>query len=46
MVRIPGAGHGITARPSNLIAKVVHILEWFERHDPARAEDETDAEQK
>ena len=31
MVRIPGAGHGIAARPSNLIAKVVYILEWFER---------------
>jgi dipeptidyl aminopeptidase/acylaminoacyl peptidase len=29
MVRIPGAGHGIADRPSNLIAKVVHILEWF-----------------
>ncbi len=32
MVRIPGASHGIAARPSNLIAKVAHILEWFERH--------------
>jgi acylaminoacyl-peptidase len=32
MVRIPGASHGITNRPSNLIAKVAHILEWFERH--------------
>ncbi|QDU86602.1 Prolyl tripeptidyl peptidase precursor [Planctomycetes bacterium Pla163] len=39
MVRIPGASHGITARPSNLIAKVVHILEWFERHDPGRETD-------
>ncbi|MEZ5978787.1 MAG: S9 family peptidase [Planctomycetota bacterium] len=33
MVRIPGAGHGITARPSNLIQKVVHVLAWFERYD-------------
>lgn len=32
MVRIPGAGHGIAARPSNLIAKVAHILAWFERY--------------
>lgn len=32
LVRIPGASHGITARPSNLIAKAVYILEWFERH--------------
>ena len=30
MVRIPGAGHGIAARPSNLIAKVSAILKWFE----------------
>jgi len=32
LVRIPGAGHGIAARPSNLIAQVVHVLAWFERH--------------
>ncbi len=32
MVRIPGAGHGIAARPSNLIAKVAHILAWFDRY--------------
>ena len=31
MVRIPGSGHGITARPSNLITKVLHILAWFEK---------------
>ncbi len=30
LVRIPGASHGIAARPSNLISKVAHILEWFE----------------
>ena len=33
LVRIPGASHGITRRPSNLIAKVAHILEWFALHD-------------
>ena len=33
LVRIPGASHGIVARPSNLIAKVVHILGWFDRYD-------------
>ena len=33
LVRIPGASHGITARPSRLIAKVAHVLEWFELHD-------------
>jgi len=32
MVRIPGAGHGIAARPSHLIAKVAHILAWFDRY--------------
>jgi len=32
MVRIPGASHGIAARPSNLIAKVVYILKWFETY--------------
>ena len=32
MVRIPGASHGIAARPSNLISKVVHILKWFEKY--------------
>lgn len=38
MVRIPGAGHGITARPSNLMSKVAHILKWFEMHDPSTQE--------
>jgi len=32
MVRIPGASHGIASRPSNLIAKVVYILQWFNNH--------------
>ncbi|TAA48041.1 S9 family peptidase [Corallincola spongiicola] len=32
MVRIPGAGHGIAARPSNLMSKVAHILWWFEQY--------------
>ncbi len=35
LVRIPGASHGITARPSQLIAKVANILAWFERYAPA-----------
>jgi acylaminoacyl-peptidase len=33
LVRIPGASHGIAARPSQLIAKVNYILAWFERFD-------------
>ncbi len=32
MVRIPEASHGIANRPSQLISKVVHVLEWFSRH--------------
>ncbi len=32
LVRIPGASHGIANRPSQLIAKVAHILKWFEIH--------------
>ena len=35
LVRIPGASHSITARPSRLIAKVENILSWFERYDKA-----------
>ncbi len=40
LVRIPGASHGIARRPSNLISKVLHILKWFELHDPAAAEED------
>jgi dipeptidyl aminopeptidase/acylaminoacyl peptidase len=32
LVRVPGASHGIAARPSHEIAKVSYILEWFERY--------------
>jgi len=32
LVRIPGASHSIAKRPSQLIAKVAHILKWFEIH--------------
>jgi acylaminoacyl-peptidase len=32
LVRVPGASHGIAARPSQQIAKIVYILEWFERY--------------
>ena len=32
MVRIPEASHGMTSRPSNLIAKVDNILAWFEKY--------------
>lgn len=32
LVRIPGASHNITRRPSQLIAKVAHVLAWFEKY--------------
>jgi dipeptidyl aminopeptidase/acylaminoacyl peptidase len=32
MVRIPGASHGIAAKPSHLIAKVDHIVAWFNKY--------------
>ncbi len=32
LVRIPGASHNIVARPSQLIAKVTHVLAWFEKY--------------
>jgi dipeptidyl aminopeptidase/acylaminoacyl peptidase len=32
MVRIPGAYHGIAAKPSNLMAKVAYVLGWFEKY--------------
>ena len=33
LVRIPDASHGIASRPSRMIAKIAHVLAWFERHD-------------
>ncbi|WP_250462006.1 S9 family peptidase [Microbulbifer litoralis] len=38
MVRIPGASHGIAARPSQLIAKVASVLYWFDQHKPSGEE--------
>lgn len=33
LVRMPGASHGITARPSQMMSKVAHVLAWFERYE-------------
>ena len=33
MVRVPDAGHGIASKPSNLVAKIAHILAWFDAHN-------------
>lgn len=32
MVRIPGAYHGISGRPSRMIMKIEHALAWFEKY--------------
>ncbi|MCC5855296.1 MAG: S9 family peptidase [Idiomarina sp.] len=32
MVRVPGASHGVSSRPSRMIAKIEHALAWFERY--------------
>jgi acylaminoacyl-peptidase len=32
LVRVPGAGHGLDKRPSQLASKVAHVLAWFERY--------------
>jgi acylaminoacyl-peptidase len=32
LVRVPGASHNVSARPSHLIAKVAYVLQWFETH--------------
>ncbi|MCL5049541.1 MAG: S9 family peptidase [Firmicutes bacterium] len=32
MVRVPGASHGVSSRPSRMIMKVEHALAWFERY--------------
>lgn len=35
MVRMPGASHSITKRPSQMAGKVAAILAWFRQHAPA-----------
>src|SRR5262245_44374263 len=32
LVRVPDASHALIGRPSQLIAKVAHILAWFEKY--------------
>ncbi|MEJ2604017.1 MAG: S9 family peptidase [Gammaproteobacteria bacterium] len=34
LVEMPGAAHNIAQRPSQLIAKVEHILAWFAKYPP------------
>jgi dipeptidyl aminopeptidase/acylaminoacyl peptidase len=32
LVRIPDSSHALADRPSQLVAKVLHVLKWFEMH--------------
>ncbi len=36
LVEIPGAGHGIAKKPSNLIAKVAHTLSWLNKYSKVK----------
>ncbi|MFK7734355.1 MAG: prolyl oligopeptidase family serine peptidase [Pseudomonadales bacterium] len=42
LVEIPGASHFIAKRPSQLIAKIDHILAWFERYRDDKAVKKSD----
>jgi len=37
LVEIPGASHGIAAKPSNLITKVANTLAWFEKYNKSQS---------
>lgn len=37
LVRVPGASHGLVDRPSQLISKVAHVLQWFSDHRENKA---------
>lgn len=36
MVRVPGASHNVTARPSQMISKIEHTLAWFKLYKKAQ----------
>jgi acylaminoacyl-peptidase len=38
LVRVPGASHNVSARPSQGMTKVAYILKWFETHRSRRGE--------
>ncbi len=42
LVRFPDEAHGIAGRPSHHMAKVLHILGWFDEHDAGGEGEETD----
>ena len=38
LVRLPEASHAMDARPTQLVAKVAHVLNWFEKYRTDRKE--------
>jgi acylaminoacyl-peptidase len=38
LVRVPGEPHGISRRPSHHMAKILSIIDWFEKHRSRPAE--------
>ena len=32
LVRFPGEPHGLSARPSHQVAKIIYVMDWFEKH--------------
>ncbi len=38
MVRVPEEAHGVAARPSHYVAKILHIRKWFSEHKRGEAE--------
>jgi acylaminoacyl-peptidase len=44
LIRIPGASHGITGRPSRLIALTDNIMGWFAKYDPVKKGEAVKAE--
>ena len=44
LIRIPGASHGITGRPSRLIALTDNIMGWFAKYDPVKKAEADKAE--
>lgn len=44
LIRIPGAPHHITGRPSRLIAQTDNVMGWFAKFDPAKSRKPADTE--
>ena len=38
LVRLPEASHAMDSRPTQLVAKVAHLLKWFEKYRTDRKE--------